>query len=272
MDMNIPPNSIAVNTTEILKTCENAEIRGVVSSSATASHAQSYILVTQLASLIFLKQYNHARHLWRRYKMECEGTANSDTEDNTNKTMREMDLYQFQLLWNAVQPLIKSYFGHNDNETNLDVNDDNSLLLSLTSYCENNNVYSSLQSCVDANLHPLSMYALELKNAVRDQIAELIEMVYDSIQDQKCYELLDGNGNGNDQNNDLDQYLLQRGWKYRSSNEDMRNNQKHWIPATPSMNVKKKSQNTETDSIHDKDKIKFLSQVVSFMEKQNMKL
>lgn len=269
MDINIPPNSIAINTTEILKACENAEIRGVVSSSATASHAQSYILVTQLASLIFLKQYNHARHLWRRYKMECEGTADRATENITNKTMREMDMYQFQLLWNAVQPLLKSYFGHTNNEIKDNVDDDNSLSLSLTSYCENNNVYSSLQSCVDANLHPLSLYALELKNAVRDQIAELIELVYDSIQDQKCYELLDGK----DQKNDLDQYLIQRGWKCNSSNEDMRNTQKIWIPASPSMSVEKKSENKEMDSIHEKDKIKFLSQVVSFMEKQNnMKL
>jgi hypothetical protein len=241
--MNIPPESILINTAEIAKACEIAEISCIPSS-------DSFILVTQLASLLVLGRYNHARHLWRRYNSEVvtdtemeDSTSASTSTATTTKTGGDLDMHQFQLLWNAAQPLLKSFYGHV------------SLLES------GSDIFTSLQSCVDANLHPLSMYALELKGVIRDQMAALIETVYDSIQVQKCQALLGKSSEGGE---DFDQYLVQRGWGKSSDTVDI------WIPASPLVADYSTGKDQISKNSGQKSKIEFLSNVVGFMEKQRV--
>lgn len=227
MNTALPPNSIAINTIEIVKQCELAEISGTPSSN-------SFVLVTQLASLLLLGQYNHARHLWRRYRSEM--ISDKEMQEATNHN--NMEMVQFQMLWNAAQPLLRSFYGHQ------------SLLDCGT------NVFASLQSCVNANLHPVSLYSNELIGAIRNQMAELVETVYDSIQVQKCNMLL-GKSNGED----IDQYLLQRGWE---------KNAELWIPAnTPDLGKKDFDKSCSKGS-DEKSKIDFLSNVVGFMENKRV--
>ena len=242
-NIQLPPESIATNTAAILKACEMAEISGTTT---TSNH--SFILVTQLASLLFLRQYNHARHLWRRYSPPSPPSS-SDTEMQDSTTSTSMvadgtggdDLHQFQLLWNAAQPLLKSYYGNV------------SLLESSTS------VYTSLQSCVEANLHPLSVFALELKGQIRNQMVDLIETVYDSIPDSKCYTLL-GKLEGGESEDDVESYLLtQRKWMRDETT-------KLWIPATAGSH----STSSDNGGKEEKNRIDFLSNVVGFMEKQHV--
>lgn len=232
MNMNLPPESILANPKEILKACEIAEISGTPS-------PNSFVLVTQLASLLVLGQYNHARHLWRRYRTEAFSEEELNDSAIKSKSGSERDMYQFQLLWNAAQPLLQSYFGH-------------------VSILESgSNVFTSLQLCVDANLHPLSMFALEIKSSIRDQIANLIETVYDSIQVQKCQALL-----GKYDGENVDQYLVNRGWGRSNDSTDI------WIPAAPSLNAKGSDQTSKSGN--EKSKIEFLSNIVGFMEKQQV--
>lgn len=269
-NIQFPPDSISLNTANIVKACEIAEISGT-----SAASPNSFILVTQLASLLYLRQYNHARHLWRRYRTQITSsdtemqdsnaaTATAATPPTASSTTNGGDMYQLQLLWNAAQPLLQSYYGHV------------SLLES------GSNVFASLQSCVDANLHPLSLFALELKGAIRDQMAQLMETVYDTIPVTKCNALL-----GKSEDGDIDSYLVQRGWEKdttTSTTTTTNNNDELWIPAvadstnTNSHNassshpdpVKKGSQHKLTYVSDEKSKIDFLSNVVGFMEKQRV--
>ena len=229
MDIQLPPDSLLTNTSDIVKACENQEISGNI-------NGANYILVTQLASLLILRQYNHARHLWRRYKPQISSIPATDSNVD--------DLRQFQLLWNAVQPLLQSF--HSD-----------SSLLDDTSI----NIFTSLQPCVDANLHPLSMYAVEIKSELRNQMAQLLERLYDSIEDAKMRFLLQGKTKNND-DEDLDQYLLQRGWERESGAS-------FWIPVTPSETVNNQDSQVRTSSV-EKSKIEFLSGLVGFMEKEKL--
>lgn len=234
--IQLPPESISTNTAAILKSCEMAEISG------NATSNNSFILVTQLASLLFLRQYNHARHLWRRYSTQFPSSSDTEMQDSTSTSIGDGgggDMHQFQLLWNAAQPLLKSYYGNV------------SLLKSSTS------VFASLQSCVDANLHPLSLFALELKGAIRDQMADLMETVYDTIPDTKCYTLLGKLDGGDD---DVESYLLQRRWVKDDTT-------KLWIPAVSGSNATSPGGGDDDD---EKNKIDFLSNVVGFMEKQHV--
>mmetsp|Transcript_13845 Transcript_13845/g.17466 ORF Transcript_13845/g.17466 Transcript_13845/m.17466 type:complete len:242 (-) Transcript_13845:68-793(-) len=239
-----PPESILHNTSDILNACELAEIGGAPSSDS------SFVLVTQLSCLLLLGKYNHARHLWRRYSAEILADSEMQDSETTSsssssiKTGHENDLHQFRLLWNAVQPLLQSFFGQT------------SLLESAP------DVYKSLQTCIDANLYPLSSYALELKVGIRGQMAELIERVYDSAETQMCETML-----GREDGEDLDQYLLQRCWEKTNSTSGT----DIWIPASRSPNMKSKGLKTDAGGSKE-SKIEFLSNVVGFMERQQVHL
>lgn len=271
MDISIPPDSIAVNTEEIIKACELAEISG-----SSSSSSQSFILVTELASLVYLRQYNDARHLWRRYKTDCSFNYGNSGSDNDNANVmnpasstaiptkstgngtaandtKMEDLRQFHLLWNTIEPIIKCFYGHRS---------------FLDSNCVES-VFTSLQSCVDANCYPLSTYALELKSAIRDQMAELIEMVYDCIEMTKCNILLGMSNNGAG-GEELEKYLTQkRGWERTNSTND--GNADSWIPANPPSSVQERNQ-LNSNGLDQKNKIEFLSGIVAFLEKQRVQI
>lgn len=232
MTASLPPESILANTADILKACEIAEI----SSTQQTNDSPSFHLVTQLACLLLLGKYNHARHLWRRYNAETLPDTEMENPSTTTKTGRALDLYQFQLLWKAAQPLLQSYFG---NVSLLD---------------SSKELFVSLQSCVDANLYPLSFYSKELIEGLRSQMTSLIETVYDTIQEEKCKSLL-GVAEGGQF---LNQLLEQRGWKKQEGSQVM------WIPNSPGTQV--------VSSNEQNNKIELLSNVVGFMEKKSVQL
>ena len=286
MDIKLPPDSISINTLEIIKACELAEIYGVTSSSSS-----SFILVTQLASFLYLRQYNHARHLWRRYKSECIQYSSSSTtttnNNDHNNTMNDIvdvhnDIHQFQRLWNAIEPLLQVYYGHRTTHDNHHSSKNHHKTLLEQYQRKVQYVYDALQSCVDDNVYPLSMYALELKNRIRDQMAELIENVYDLIQVETCHLLLLGsnrNSGSSSNEKDLDEYLVQRSWEKKKSNQEensMGDDLNYWIPATHNnttdlkftLNEKERTKNNN-NLINGNAKIEFLSNVVGFMEKKN---
>ncbi len=229
MTIELPPASILTNTAEVLEACELAEISGTAS-------PHSFHLVTQLASLLLLGKYNHARHLWRRYNTEIPPDSEIESSSTANRNMsgRELDLYQFHLLWKAAQPLLRSYFGQN--------------MSLLDSSAE---LFASLQSCVDANLHPLSLYAKEVAEGMRSEIANLMETIYDTVQEEKCKSLL-----GIGETKLLDQFLVGRGWDMREGSQGI------WIPASCQGQIT--SNGAETSNIE------LLSNIVSFMERKNV--
>ena len=228
MTVTLPPDSILSNTAEILKACEMEEISGTLSST-------SFYLVTQLASLLLLGRYSQARHLWRRYSTDIFPDAQMETSMITTKTGRDLDMYQFQLLWKAAHPLLQSYFGQ------------------LPLHTSNTEMFESLHLCVEANLYPLSLYAKELIEGIRNQMATLIETIYDSIQEAKCIALL-----GITDGQALDRFLSQRGWEKKVGS------QVFWIPVSPEIQA---PANNEQNS-----EIQLLSNVIGFMEKKNVQL
>lgn len=81
------------------------------------------------------------------------------------------------------------------------------------------------------------MFALEIKSSIRDQMVNLIETVYDSIQIQKCQALL-----GKYDGENVEQYLVNRGWGRANDSTDI------WIPASPSLNAKVSDQTSKSSN------------------------
>jgi len=269
--MNLPPVSILTNTQEIIEACELAEISGSPAPSSSSSSSSStcpFILTTQLASLVVLRQYNHARHLWRRYSEDAVASAATGSE--------QQDLYQFHLLWKAIQPLLKLTFGNNDSiNDSIRKKDDEFVQLQQLQLLKK--VYTNLKSCMDTNQYPLSNYASELKNCIRDQIASLMEMMYDTVSIVKCELFLGtgGGGGGASDETDLESYLISRKWEKCTNNSDF------WIPCSELTNnvqpngISSRNSGSNSNSGSGKnsqqEKVDFLSNVIGFMEKKHGK-
>ena len=56
-----PPTSIAHNTVAIIDECEMAEM-------TPGNHTDAAIPIVEMAALLYMGEYVHARHLWRRHK------------------------------------------------------------------------------------------------------------------------------------------------------------------------------------------------------------
>lgn len=95
--IQLPPASILVHTQETLSACEIAEVMD------DDSVDKSQVAVTQMAILLHLGNYNHARHLWRRYKSFCCGK----TMTNNNNTKKDQGWDVFERLWKVGQAMIE---------------------------------------------------------------------------------------------------------------------------------------------------------------------
>eukprot|EP01083_Nonionella_stella_P068080 180523_1 len=281
--MSIPPESILVNPQEIINACEDAEINaslspsnaaatnstststssdgaanGASSSSSSAVPSLDIVLVTQLAALLHTRQYDHARHLYRRYACIVEGEtdANANANENGNVASAPMSisLPQFGALWKAAKPWM---MGHaqtqflNDNESSSGSDTTNSI-------CD---VFSSLQDCItvasnsNANIpvQPLATYAGQLQTSLRDTMTNTTEELYECITPSECARLLGyanaNNDNGSDSdtngNEGMSEYLQGRNW---ATEQGKKQGQVVWIPCNS--NSKERSNLEESGSDH----------------------
>jgi hypothetical protein len=224
-EITFPVASILENTEAIVDACEDSELSS--SSSRDASSALPVILLTGLAALIHLQQYDHARHLWRRYSSE----------------QNNPQLQQFVSLWRAVAPLLRAHsqdFSRNSDTSNNTESNGNGGTIS--------EVYGSLQACVEKNptLEPLATYAKQLQVSIRENLVLAIERAFESIDSEKCRILL-----GFQNAHELDAFVTERKWTKEMGTE-------LWIPCYQA--------NTCRMGKSGSDRIDYLTNVVGFME------
>jgi len=134
------------------------------------SHKQ----LAELAALLYLSEYTHARHLWRRHETAA---ASASTSDNP-------ELHQFQLLWSAAQPM---------------------------STHDHVAAFTALDSCIASAMQPLATYAGEVRGKYHSNVlAKTIEDGYASISKDACRIML---GHTTEQEGDMVTMLVEeRGW------------------------------------------------------------
>ena len=127
-----------------------------------------------MAALLYLSEYTHARHLWRRHE-----TAATSASASSNP-----ELHQFQLLWTAAQPMATH---------------------------DHAAAYVALDTCIASAAQPVTTYASEIRKKFQDNVlTKTIEGGYAKISKEACRTML---GYTADQEGEMTTMLIQdRGW------------------------------------------------------------
>ncbi|KAL7531303.1 hypothetical protein ACHAWF_003713, partial [Thalassiosira exigua] len=133
-----------------------------------------HALVTQMALLLYLGEYVHARHLWRRHRGAPRGgSARNDASS---------DYAQLEQLWNAARYcyLWKTGGIHNLTSSAVRVSGESMQV-------ENENLpYStlalrSLQACHDTQMEPLATYSAELLGVFRSRVNRVLHRSFKKL-------------------------------------------------------------------------------------------
>ena len=103
--------------------------------------------LAELAALLFLSEYTHARHLWRRH----------ETAATSPSASRNPELHQFQLLWTAAQPMATH---------------------------DHAGAYAALDSCIASAAQPLAAYAGEIRKHNASLPIRLVEEALSNMTDR----------------------------------------------------------------------------------------
>lgn len=266
----LPPKSILTNTSDILFACEEAEL-------SPATNQAKFVLVTELAALLHLNEHTHARHLWHRY-------CNNENSSSSTGTNDDDDMIQFQMLWKAVEPLLKASLiaqipddgivpaqssGEQQGGGGVVPIPSSSLSSGHSEY------YKRLQANIETKLEPLSTFSGELIQSQRIKMVRLLEKTYDALPATKTTSTAPSDGSGdediirnylgyvnNDNETEMNEFLKQRNWTMTSDNQ-------FWIPSEVSLMEENERSDVVTSS-HAEDKVQFLTNIVGFMEGQRV--
>jgi len=245
----IPPPSILVDTVQILNACEDAEVGGYVSATGSCdefngeggvrssndsngdeSVGPTFVLVTELACLLHLKERTHANHLWERYRHLFSTSSSDDDDDDDNdvdeisslllhrsssiiaENNNSIELLQFHVLWKATS----RYIQHHDHVHC-------HRMLKIISKKSNSLLSSS--SLVSSNWEPLATYASELIQSLRLRRVKEIEIAYSIVDGCRvlpemgfCKQLKISSlisleeDEGDEEDKEAYRYLRRRGW------------------------------------------------------------
>lgn len=174
-----PPPSIASrpNARRLVEACELAEM----SLAPSDGESSPFVLVIEMASLIYLGEYVHARHLWTRSR--GLGDEEGKSEDTAH--------HQLQLLWNVARHCHQWATGISDSGDNMQVEDENASYSTLA--------MRALQSCIDSGMQPCSSYGKELLDVFRSKVNGGLHRSFSRIKldDYRVRMNVDGDNIGN---------------------------------------------------------------------------
>jgi len=171
---------------------------GIAGGANGSARKNPHVLVTQMALLLYLGEYIHARHLWRRHRRDPSLPENGDNFDNNNAP-RHGDYAQLRLLWNAAKYCYLWSTGgiHSLGSCPLSSPDrsTNNMLVEnkvLKSESPDTLPFSTLalrefQSCHSAGMEPLSTYSGELLGVFRSRVNLALHSCFDKLDcDEFC--------------------------------------------------------------------------------------
>jgi len=270
-EISFPPPSILVDTEAIVDSCEMAEMtihspsgdsgEGEASSSSSSWSSPPpglrFVEVAELAALLHLGEYVHARHLWRRHRPSPSsgiGTALATTSDDphthsSSSSSFDPEFHQFALLWSsAARPILS---------------DDVKL------------AHSGLNQCASSGLEPLATYASELKATYRERCARRAERSYSRMTVEGCRDWF-GYADGKQQDEeDMGRMLSARGWTRDGEGTDTMGGP-FWIPPPPGWEPDGEEEDDmemaeEPSSADDfGEQIRSLTKIVSFLERKKL--
>lgn len=150
-----------------------------------------------MALLLYLGEYTHARHLWRRHRRAPPSSSENNSDNSNNGNANSSDYAQLDLLWNVskhcylwstggIYSLTSSNgISASSDGMQVETNDE-----STTSDDSGNLPFSTLalralQSCQSSELEPLSTYSAELLGVFRSRVNRQLHKSFDKLD---CHE------------------------------------------------------------------------------------
>ena len=204
-------------------------------------NGNKYASIIQVAFLLYLGEYVHARHLWRRHR--SNNTSSSDDESN-----------QLSMFWTAAKYCyLWSTGGISSSLNSTDADESSNLPYSTL-------MLRSLQSNVESSsLEPLATYSKELVSIFRYRVNDRLRSSFDDIREDEF--MLRMNLNSSDSGDDV---FGRYGWQRAPGDVSHLVPNQEWKSPVDVGGGGNSAMSTDGDRIHQ------LSEVVMFLEQTKM--
>ena len=229
-------------------------------STTTSSNVKKYASIIQMAFLLYLGEYTHARHLWRRLNNNNNSHhSNSSNDDEYKQLTMFWNAAKYCYLWNtggimsglSTPPANTGCTNSNDEDISNNSNLPYSTLM-----------LRSLQSNSESSLEPLATYSRELVSIFRYRVNERLRMSFDDIREEEF--MLRMNLTAEEEEDVLGRY----GWKRIAA--AAADNSAHLVPDREWKLAMMQGGDDTTMTLSDVDRIRHLSEVVMFLEQTKM--
>ena len=226
----------------------NAENDGSGSKDGSSSGVNKYASIIQMAFLLYLGEYVHARHLWRRQRTNNNSSSSSDDEYNQLSMLWTAAKYCYLWSTGGVSSLLNSTDNNDEESSNLPYS---TLML------------RSLQSNSESSLEPLATYSKELVSIFRYRVNDRLHSSFDDIREDEF--MLRMNLNNSSEDVAEDDVLGRYGWKRAEADAT------HLVPNREEWKSPVDMGRGEDGMVSsDEDRIHQLSEVVMFLEQTKM--
>jgi len=253
----------------LVEACELAEtsLPSTLAPSAAAASGDAKcnaispnVLVIEMASLIYLGEYVHAKHLWSR----CRGIAAAGATEKSDPASYNIH-QQLELLWNAAR------YCHLWSNGGMYPLDSSSISASGSMQVEENEPYSTmamkaLQSCIDSGMQPCATYGGELMEDFRNKVNEGLHRSFERMKIHNfCLRM-------NVQEDAVNSY----GWMVDPSSSEYIVPRPDWefdyqdVEETDQFVPKMSHEDVMYHMLSNEDRIRHLAQNVMFMEQTKM--
>mmetsp|Transcript_852 Transcript_852/g.1150 ORF Transcript_852/g.1150 Transcript_852/m.1150 type:complete len:285 (+) Transcript_852:57-911(+) len=207
---------------------------------SSSSSVNKYSSIIQMAFLLYLGEYVHARHLWRRQR----NNNNFSSSDEYNQLSMFWNAAKYCYLWNT-GGVSSSLSSGDDESSNLPYS---TLML------------RALQSNAESSLEPLATYSKELVSIFRYRVNNRLHSSFDDIREDELMLRM----NLNDDESGTEDVLGRYGWKRAAADSTHLVPNQEWKPPVDIGRGKDGVMSTDDDRIHQ------LSEVVMFLEQTKM--
>ena len=208
--------------------------------SDTSNSSNNYTLIIQMSFLLYLGEYIHARHLWRRHR----SNSNSSQEEQT----------QLSMLWNAAKYCYLWDTGGISSLLNDGMEDDESSNLPYSTL-----LLRALQLNVESSLEPLGRYSKELVTVFRYRVNERLRSSYGDIREDEFMLRMNLSGD-----NSVEEILFRFGWQRSEVDASYLVPNQAWESPVDVQGVE------DSAILSDNARIRQLSEVVMFLEQTKM--
>ena len=245
----------------LVSACEVAEVSLPSASAVANGEAQlsPHILVIEMASLIYLGEFIHAKHLWSRSRGMFVQTGASEKSEAGNGTQQQQLelLYKaacYCHLWNT-----GGMYPFESASNTMQVENEETVPYSTMAI-------KTLQSCIDSGLQPCATYGAEILGSFRSKVNEGLHRSFDRIKAENfCLRM-----------NVAADAIESYGWIVDPSSSGYLIPDPEWEPQYPEAEDEAvfDSKTTHEDALQhmlsNEDRIKQLSNAVMFMEQTKL--